>query len=131
MKGFITDIEKLTFDNEHFRKVLYTARNSQLVVMSLLPGEDIGEETHDLDQLIRCEAGSGKAVLDGVEHDIKAGSLVMVPQGTRHNILNTSADRKMKLYTLYSPPNHRDGIVHKTKAAAEADSEHFAGRTTE
>lgn len=132
MKGYVENIEKLTLENENFRKVLYTAKHSQLVVMSLLPGEDIGMEVHHLDQFIRCEAGEGKAILDGVEHEIKDGYVVIVPEGTEHNIVNTSPDKKMKLYTLYSPPNHRDGVLHVTKADAVKDEEeHFDGKTTE
>ncbi len=131
MKGFITKIEKDTLENDYFRKVLYTAKYSQLVVMSLKPKEDIGEEIHKLDQFIRCEQGIGKAVLDGVEHEMSAGVAVLVPAGTKHNILNTSSIEDMKLYTLYAPPNHRDGVIHKTKADAEADAEHFDGKTSE
>jgi mannose-6-phosphate isomerase-like protein (cupin superfamily) len=131
MKGYIENIEKLSLENENFRKVLYTAKNSQLVVMSLKPGEDIGEEVHQLDQFIRCESGQGKAILDGVEHPISDGSAVVVPAGARHNIINTSSDRPLKLYTLYSPPNHRDGVIHQTKAQAETGEEHFDGKTTE
>ena len=132
MKGYITNIEKLSLENENFREVLYTAKNSQLVVMSLKPNEEIGAEVHQLDQFIRCEAGRGKAILDGVEHEISDGFVVVVPAGTNHNIINTSSDKPLKLYTLYSPPNHKDGIIHKTKEEAEADeSEHFDGKTTE
>ena len=132
MKGFISNIEKLSLENENFQAFLYTAKNSQLVVMSLKPGEDIGEEIHHLDQFIRCEAGIGRAVLDGVSHDIRDGFVVVVPSGTKHNIINDSPDKDLKLYTLYSPPNHRDGIVHETKERAEADEgEHFDGVTTE
>ncbi len=131
MKGYITKIEKDTLENAHFREVLYTATNSQLVVMSLKPGEDIGEEIHELDQFIRCEQGEGKAMLDGVEHAIKNGVAVLVPAGTKHNIINTSGNQSMKLYTLYAPPHHRDGVVHNTKADAEADTEHFDGKTSE
>ena len=131
MKGFVTKIETDALENNYFRKVLYTAQHSQLVVMSLKPREDIGEEVHKLDQFIRCEEGSGKAVLDGIEHAMSAGVAVLVPAGTKHNIINTSPDTAMKLYTVYAPPNHRDGVVHKTKADAEADTEHFNGITTE
>ena len=131
MKGYITNIEKETLANANFRRVLYTAKNSQLVVMSLRPGEDIGEEVHQLDQFIRCEAGEGKAVLDGVEHAISDGFAVVVPAGARHNIINTSPDKAMKLYTVYSPPNHRDGVIHVTKAEAQKDEEEFDGKTTE
>jgi len=131
MKGYVTNIEKLSLENDNFRQVLYTAQNSQLVIMSLLPNEEIGEEVHQLDQFLRIEAGSGKAVLDGVSHDISDGSIIVVPAGTKHNIINTSSDKTLKLYTLYSPPNHRDGVVHKTKQQAEADDENFDGKTTE
>lgn len=131
MKGFIVNIEKVSLQNDNFRKVLYTAHNCQLVVMSLKPGEDIGEEVHKLDQFFRCEAGKGKAILDGVTHEISAGFSVIVPAGVKHNIINTSSDKHLKLYTLYSPPNHRDGVIHKTKADAEANEEHFDGVTTE
>ena len=132
MKGFITNIEQAAVENEYFRKVLYTDARVQLVVMSLKPGEDIGEEVHQLDQFIRVEAGEGRAVLDGVAHELKDGFAIVVPQGAMHNIINTSADRPMKLYTVYAPPNHKDGTIHKTKAEAQADeSEHFDGTTSE
>lgn len=132
MKGYTADIEKVTLENENFRKVLYTAKNCQLVVMSLKPGEEIGSEVHQLDQFIRCEAGEGKAILDGVEHEFNSGFVILVPAGARHNIINTSNDSALKLYTLYAPPNHKDMTVHKTKANAEADEgEHFDGATTE
>ena len=132
MKGYVINIEQASVENEYFRQVLYTAKNSQLVIMSLKPLEDIGAEVHHLDQFIRCEAGVGKAVLDGVEHPITDGFAIVVPAGAEHNIINTSPDLPMKLYTVYSPPNHRDGVVHKTKAEAEADeAEHFEGQTTE
>jgi len=131
MKGYVENIEALAKENNNFRKVLYTAKHSQLVVMSLNVGEDIGEEIHQLDQFLRVESGVGKAVLDGISHDISDGSAIVVPAGTKHNIINTG-NVKMKLYTLYSPPNHLDGTVHKTKADAEADEgEHFDGKTTE
>jgi mannose-6-phosphate isomerase-like protein (cupin superfamily) len=132
MKGYVTDIEKTALANEYFRQVLYTDKNVQLVVMSLKPSEDIGEEVHQLDQFIRVEAGEGKSVLDGIEHELKDGYALVIPKGTRHNIINTSGDKPMKLYTLYAPPNHKDGTVHKTKADAEADEgEHFDGKTSE
>lgn len=130
MHGYSTNIEQATLENANFRKVLHTSSNLQLVVMSLNPGEDIGEEVHDLDQFIRVEAGSGKSVLDGVEHLLSDGSAVIVPKGTLHNIINTSSDTPMKLYTIYAPPNHRDGVVHQTKAEAEMDEEHFDGQTS-
>lgn len=131
MNGYVENIEKMAKENDNFRKVLYTAKFSQLVVMSLLPNEDIGEEVHELDQFLRVETGNGKAVLDGVEHPIEDGSAIVVPAGTRHNIINTSSDQPMKLYTVYSPPEHRDGVIHKTKAEAQADDEHADGKTTE
>ena len=131
MKGYIEGIEKVTLENDYFREVLYTARHSQLVVMSLKPLEEIGEEVHQLDQFIRCEQGNGKAILDGVEHAVSNGVAVLVPAGAKHNIINTSSVEAMKLYTVYAPQNHRDGVVHKTKADAEADTEHFDGKTTE
>lgn len=125
------DIEKLTLENENFRKVLYTAEYSQLVLMNLQPEEEIGEEVHTLDQFFRIEKGTGKAVLDGVAYDISDGFSVLVPAGTKHNIINISKDNFLKLYTLYSPPNHRDGVVHLSKEEAEADEESFDGKTTE
>ncbi|MDP3994192.1 MAG: cupin domain-containing protein [Candidatus Doudnabacteria bacterium] len=131
MNGYIDNIEKITLENENFRKVLYTAKHSQLVVMSLKPGEEIGEEIHDLDQFLRIESGNGRAVLDGKETPISDGTAIIVPAGTRHNIINTSSSDRLKLYTIYSPPNHRDGTVHVIKADAEADDEHFDGHTTE
>ncbi len=131
MKGFVTNIENASLENDDFRRVLYTTKNSQLVVMSLQPGEDIGEEVHQLDQFIRCEAGEGEAILDGVKHTLKNGFAIVVPAGARHNIINTSPEVSMKLYTVYSPPNHRDGTIHETKAQAEAGEEHFDGKTTE
>jgi mannose-6-phosphate isomerase-like protein (cupin superfamily) len=130
MKGFVDNIETLSVGNANFRQVLYTAKNCQLVVMSLKPKEDIGMEMHKLDQFFRVEEGSGEAILDGVHKPISAGFAVIVPAGTKHNIVNTGSV-PMKLYTLYAPPNHRDGVVHKTKADAEADKEHFDGKTTE
>ncbi|OGI95816.1 cupin [Candidatus Nomurabacteria bacterium RIFCSPLOWO2_02_FULL_36_8] len=132
MKGYITNIEKFSLENQNFRQVLYTAKNSQLVVMSLKPNEDIGEEIHQLDQFIRCEKGQGKAILDGVPNEITDGFVVVVPAGTKHNIINTSVTEPLQLYTLYSPPNHLDGTIHKTKVDAESDEkEHFDGKTTE
>ncbi|MDQ5928061.1 MAG: hypothetical protein QG633_499 [Patescibacteria group bacterium] len=130
MNGYTTNIEQLSLDNDNFRKVIYTDKNSQLVLMSLLPGEDIGEEVHDVDQFLRVEKGSGTAVLNDIPHDIADGSAIVVPAGTKHNIIN-GASGSMKLYTLYMPPHHRDGTVHATKAEAEAGEEHFDGTTTE
>jgi mannose-6-phosphate isomerase-like protein (cupin superfamily) len=130
MKGFVQDIERLAIGNGDFRRVLYTAQHCQLVLMALKPREEIGAEVHTLDQFFRVEEGSGEAVMDGVTTPIKAGFAVVVPAGARHNIIN-SGSVPLKLYTLYSPPNHRDGVVHRTRAEAEADSEHFDGKTTE
>jgi mannose-6-phosphate isomerase-like protein (cupin superfamily) len=130
MKGFINNIEDLAVRNSDFRQVLYTAKNCQLVLMALKPKEDIGAEVHKLDQFFRVEEGSGEAVLDGVTTAISTGFAVLVPAGTKHNIINTGSI-PMKLYTLYAPPNHRDGVVHHTRADAEADNEHFDGKTTE
>jgi len=130
MKGFVEDIEGLATRNDEFRKVLYTAKNCQLVLMALKPQEEIGAEVHQLDQFFRVEEGSGEAVLDGVRTTIRAGFAVLVPAGTKHNIINTGA-AALKLYTLYAPPNHRDRVVHHTRADAEADGEHFDGKTTE
>lgn len=130
MKGYITNIEKESLENSFFRKVLYTDERLQLVVMSLKPNEDIGEEVHQLDQFIRVEKGEGKSVLDGKENTLTDGSVVVIPQGTRHNIINTSSENPLKIYTLYSPPNHKDGTIHKTKAEAEAEEEHFDGKTS-
>lgn len=130
MKGFVQDIEGLAHKNDLFRRVLYTAKNCQLVLMTLKSKEDIGVEVHKLDQFFRVEEGSGEAVLDGVHTPIREGFAVLVPAGTTHNIINTGMV-PMKLYTLYSPPNHRDGVVHLTRADALADEEHFDGITTE
>jgi mannose-6-phosphate isomerase-like protein (cupin superfamily) len=131
MRGYITDIENDTLENTDFRRVLYTGKNSQLVLMSLRPKEEIGEEVHTLDQFIRVEAGDGVAILDGVTHQISDGTAVVIPAGTKHNVVNDSATGELKLYTLYSPPEHRDGTIHRTKADALAHEEHFDGKTTE
>lgn len=128
MKGYIVNIEKETVENEDYRRILYTAKNSQLVVMNLQPHEEIGEEVHELDQFIRIEKGEGKAVLDGAEHVIKDDYAVVIPAGMKHNIINTG-EGTLKLYTIYSPPEHKDGIVQKTKA--DEFEEHFDGKTTE
>lgn len=131
MKGFVTNIEHLTLKNEYFRQVVYTAKHTQLTVMHVSPSEDIGEEVHDVDQFLRIEKGTGRAVLNGVESKISDGSAIIVPAGVQHNIINDSATEPMKLYTLYSPPHHRDGVVHKTKEEAIGDAEHFDGKITE
>lgn len=131
MKGYVANIEKLSLENDNFRKVLYTDKNSQLVLMSLLAGEEIGEEVHNVDQFLRVEKGAGMAILSDISHDIANGSVIIVPAGTKHNIINTGGEA-MKLYTLYMPPHHRDGVIHKTKAEGEADStDEFDGKTTE
>jgi len=130
MKGFVQDIEGIAVKNSEFRRVLYTAKNCQLVVMALKPKEEIGEEVHTLDQFFRVEEGSGEAILDGVRTAIQAGFAVLVPAGSNHNIINTG-NVPLKLYTLYAPPNHRDGVVHHTRKEAEADDEQFDGKTTE
>ena len=130
MKGFVRDIENLAVENVEFRQVVYTAKHCQLVLMALKPKEEIGAEVHKLDQFFRVEEGTGEAVLDGVSTAIRAGFAVLVPAGTNHNIINTGTSQ-LKLYTLYAPPNHLDGVVHHTRADAEADKEHFDGKTTE
>ena len=130
MKGFIQNIEDIAVKNEDFRQVLYTAGHIQLVVMSLKPKEEIGMELHELDQFFRVEEGTGEALLEGVRTGISAGFAVLVPAGTNHNIINTGSV-PLKLYTLYAPPNHREGVVHHTRAEAEKDNEHFDGKTTE
>ena len=126
MAGFIINIEKKSLENDYFREVLFTAPHSQLVVMSLRPGEEIGLETHDdRDQFIRVEAGTGKAILNGEEKALADGSAVVIPAGTQHNIVNTSQSDALKLYTIYSPSEHPDGTIHKNKAEAEAyEKEH-------
>lgn len=131
MKGYIENIENLTLQNDNFRKVLYTAKNCQLVLMSLNPEEEIGEEVHTLDQFFRIEKGIGKAILDDIEHEFSDGFAIIVPAGTNHNIINTSPDEPLKLYTIYSPPNHKDGTINQTKEEAEENGEHFDGITTE
>lgn len=130
MKGFVQDIESAAVENDDFRRVLYTSGNCQLVLMALSPGEEIGAEVHELDQFFRVEEGTGEAVLDGVATAIQPGFAVLVPAGAHHNIINTGK-LALKLYTLYAPPNHRDGVVHHTRDDAERDHEHFDGKTTE
>lgn len=123
MQGFVKNIEELTLANKNFRKVIYTGQHAQLVVMSLLPKEDIGMEVHDTtDQFLRIEKGKGKVIMNGEEHQLTAGSAIVVPAGTRHNIINTSSTNSMKIYTVYSPSHHKDGTVHKTKQEAEKDT---------
>jgi len=125
MSGYVTQINKATAENANFRQVLFTGKFSQLVVMNLKPGEEIGMEVHnDVDQFLRIESGEGKAILDGKEHSLKAGYAVVVPAGVEHNFVNTSASKEMKLYTIYSPAEHAEGTVHKTKAEADAAEHH-------
>lgn len=132
MKGYITNIEKSTLENENFRTVLYTTKQSQLVLMAIQVGDDIGAEVHpDHDQFIRIEAGVGEVVIDGEHHTIEDGSAFVIPAGAQHNIINTSASDSLKLYTIYCPPEHKDGVVHATKADALAGEEHFDGITSE
>ena len=132
MKGFRDNIEKSTTENNNFRKVLYTGKSCQLVLMSLKPKEEIGLETHpDNDQFFRFEQGEGKCIIDGNEYIVGDGVAVIVPAGAKHNVINTSASKELKMYTLYSPPHHRDGILRKTKKEAEDNEADFDGRTTE
>ena len=128
MAGYVTNIEKKSRENKYFREVLFTGPHSQLVVMSIAPGEDIGMETHDkVDQFIRIEAGTGKAVLNGKEYPLEDGSAVVIPAGTEHDIVNGSKSEPLKLYTIYSPPNHPPYTIHKNKAEAEAsEKEHHS-----
>lgn len=128
MKGYITDIEKATTENTDYRRVLYTAKHSQLVLMCVMPGDEIGEEVHHLDQFIRIEEGEADVTLDGVLHHVSASDAIVIPEGTRHNVIN-SGTGPLKLYSIYSPVEHKDGTVHKTKA--DAIEEHFDGVTTE
>lgn len=132
MKGFTINIEKATLENNHFRKVLYTSKHSQLVLMNLRPNEEIGMETHpDNDQFFRFEKGRGKCVIDGSEYEVKDGAAVVVPAGAKHNVINTSNNEELKLYTIYSPAHHKDGIIRATKEEAEANEAAFDGITTE
>ena len=129
MKGFVENIEQLTLDNTDFRRVLYTGKHLQLVLMALQPGEDIGEEVHaGHDQFFRIESGKGEVLIDGTRHPVQDDDAVIVPAGARHNAPNTG-DAPLKLYTLYAPPEHKDGVIHPTKA--DASEEHFDGVTTE
>jgi mannose-6-phosphate isomerase-like protein (cupin superfamily) len=132
MKGFKNNIEKETLENNNFRKVLYTAKYSQLVLMSLKPKEEIGIETHEKnDQFFRFESGQGKCIIDGNEYKVTNGDAIIVPAGAKHNIINISDTEALKLYTIYSPPNHKDGIIRQTKKEAETIEEKFDGTTTE
>lgn len=129
-KGFVQNIEKLTEQNDDFRRVLYTAEHMQLVVMSVPPGDHIGLETHDVDQFFRIEEGTGEVLIDDRRRPIGPGAAVVVPAGSRHDFFSTGKSA-LKLYTVYAPPHHRDGVVHPTKADAERDHEHFEGKTSE
>lgn len=132
MKGFVTNIEQATVDNSDFRRVLYTGKHAQLVLMSLKPSEEIGMEVHaNNDQFFRVEAGAGRVVIDETEYQVKAGDAIIVPAGARHNVINVSAETTLQLYTLYSPPHHKDGIVRETKTEANDKPEEFDGTTTE
>jgi mannose-6-phosphate isomerase-like protein (cupin superfamily) len=132
MKGYNTNIEKDTIENTNFRKVLYTGAHSQLVLMSLKPGEEIGMEVHkDNDQFFRFEKGEGKCIIDGNEYTLADGSVIVVPAGAEHNVINTSMTEDLKLYTIYSPAHHKDGIVRVTKEEAEKNEAEFDGVTTE
>jgi mannose-6-phosphate isomerase-like protein (cupin superfamily) len=132
VKGYSTSIEEETRKNSDFRRVLYTGKYSQLVLMNLKPMEEIGMETHpNIDQFFRFEEGEGKAIIDGVEHKIKDGDAVIVPAGAKHNVVNTSKNSELKLYTIYSPPEHQDKVVRHTKADAEASPEEYDGKPTE
>ena len=132
MKGFKSNIEKDTLENTNFRKVLYTSSHFQLVLMTLKPNEEIGEEIHkENDQFFRFESGTGKCIIDGTTYELKDGDAVIVPSGAKHNIINTSATTELKMYTIYAPPHHKDGIVRATKHEAETNEADFDGKTTE
>jgi mannose-6-phosphate isomerase-like protein (cupin superfamily) len=131
VKGYVANIEKLTLENSSFRRVLYTGKNLQLVLMTLQPGEEIGEEVHDdRDQFFRIEEGTGAVWIDGKRNDVKDDDVVIVPAGARHNVVN-SGGSPLRLYTIYGPPEHIDGTIHRTKRDAESHHEHFDGKTTE
>jgi mannose-6-phosphate isomerase-like protein (cupin superfamily) len=132
LKGYAAAIEKETKKNTDFRRVLYTGKYSQLVLMAIAPKEEIGEETHDdIDQFFRFEQGQGKVVIDGKTHQVKDGDAIIVPAGAKHNVINTSKDSELKLYTIYSPPEHKDKTTRHTKKDALEKEEHFDGETTE
>lgn len=128
MKGYFGNIEKLTEENSDYRRVLYTTKHSQLVLMCLKPGEEIGLEVHEVDQFFRFESGKGKVIIDGNEYEVTDGDAIIVPAGSKHNVVNAS-DEMLKLYSVYSPPQHKDATVHKTKA--DETEEQFDGKTTE
>ena len=132
MKGYVANIEKLTLENSNFRQVLYTSKHSQLVLMSLAPSQEIGMEVHpDNDQFFHFEKGQGKCIIDGNEYEVSDGSAVVVPAGAQHNVINVSDSAELKLYTIYSPAHHKDGIIRATKEEAEANEAEFDGKTTE
>lgn len=132
MKGFHTDIEEATRENTFFRKVLYTSGHMQLVLMSLEPKQEIGLEIHaDNDQFIRCETGNGEFIIDGVTHELADGVALIIPAGAEHNVINTSSEHALKLYTVYAPPHHKDGVIHRTKAETDTSDEEFDGTTSE
>lgn len=132
MKGFKSNIEKDSVENTNFRKVVYTGKHLQLVLMSLKAGEDIGEETHQhVDQFFRFESGSGKCTIDGTEYLVKSGDAIVIPSGAKHNIINTDTKSELKMYTIYGPPNHQYDTIRATKEDAEKNGEKFDGKTTE
>jgi len=132
MKGFKSNIEKDTLENKNFRKVLYTGKHLQLVLMTLKPGEDIGAEIHpENDQFFRFESGRGKCIIDGNEYHIKNGDVILVPAGAKHNVINADPKHELKMYTIYGPPNHKDGTIRTTKEDAEKKEEEFDGKTSE
>jgi len=125
--GFLSNIEKDTLNNKNYREVLFTTKNSQLVLMTVAPGDEIGEEVHKLDQFIRFESGSGKVILGDFEQEVSDGDAIVVPEGVKHNVINTSETEDLKLYAVYSPPQHKKNTIHKTKA--DEKEEHFDGET--
>jgi mannose-6-phosphate isomerase-like protein (cupin superfamily) len=132
MKGFKSNIEKDALKNANFRKVLYTSKHLQVVLMSLKPGEEIGAEIHKtIDQFFRFEGGKGKCIIDGNEYVVENGDAIVVPAGSKHNVINTSTAEELKMYTIYAPPNHKDGIINPTKKDAEINDVEFDGKTTE
>jgi len=132
MKGFKSNIEKDALKNENFRKVLYTSKHLQLVLMSLKPGEEIGEETHiNSDQFFRFENGKGKCIIDGNEYNVENGDVIIVPAGSKHNVINTDATKELKMYTIYAEPQHKDGLINATKKDAKNNDVKFDGITTE
>jgi mannose-6-phosphate isomerase-like protein (cupin superfamily) len=132
MKGFKSNIEKDALKNTNFRKVLYTSKHLQVVLMSLKPGEEIGAEIHKtIDQFFRFESGKGKCIIDGNEYNVENGDAIVVPAGSKHNVINTDTGKELKMYTIYTPPNHQDGIINRTKKDSEMNDVEFDGKTTE